>query len=1050
MPLAPQTADVPLQTLDQISPKTSGPIGRIRSLIDAEITRYDPGQGAPQATRISKREAFVSLSESVRSTLDGSVTMGALLNNQTLLAAFGKQLLLIANDTPLVLSQSTDAWESHGYQLPTDTLTQDFVHTSNSLATATDMASIDGVCCYTWVTEADFNSGGGTPSELAGCYFTIEDANGVTLRAPTRFSANATRIKVVADGAYFWIFGDLGTGSGSFTVQLVDINGATLQTFSFAAFYTPPAYWDVTFTSGVGVVMAAPNTFSSYVEMSLFAYDAGTNAISRTTSHLIITGLARSAFLTNDTSDGNVYLATSTHNGTNDNAISLFRISAALALVTTYTVATNQPDEVANITGYIVPGGGGDCVVSFSIIDDTAAPNTNYLKNVVRTWYQPNSGSSTFVADLKSMNLASRAFALRGHYYFIGYYPSHVAVLAAGAQLPNQPTFFLCPMNNPSQAVCGRFDNGLAYADWQSSGSVYNFALASVLEAFPLGMRTALSYRAESFTSTAQQIGGDGGGRFTVLATTVGVKSWTFGTAYCAPVTYGSTMLLPGPQGTAWSGGDFSEAGINLGFEQVTYQLNSTTGTPPALTPGTYQYIVVPEWTDKNGDRVRGVPSPATTVVVSSGQYVTISGFMMHATNKKDLLIAVYRTDMVSDTGGSFITTTLHYKITVDAPTSTDSPLYNDPAQSTWSFDDSVSNITGNEILYTDKGQLSSYPPPPFPCGAVWQDRVAVIGPDNAVWFSAEKTEGDGLWFHPAFRMTLPSADTMTSLQTMDGYLMVFCEGSIWYAPPTTLPDAAGANGSIPSLQRLPFTQGCSGPSWVAREGTYYAPPEGQLRLVTRSLTDEWVSRTVVDALDGPIMAMTMDDKQRLVCLVAGEFVVLDTRAKVFVPWSSPTPGAGQLLTTYLGRPCYGDDVRAWQQFPDTYVDYFTALNEPAPYNMQAVINFMNFGGVRNYKRMWAYQLIGDVFSECTVTVDMAYNDNAAALEIKSFDTGAPGVLQRECKPARQLCSSIELTVTESVTGSQVSGQGFSLEMVSFSLGIQPKGLNRIPIAERF
>ena len=304
----------------------------------------------------------------------------------------------------------------------------------------------------------------------------------------------------------------------------------------------------------------------------------------------------------------------------------------------------------------------------------------------------------------------------------------------------------------------------------------------------------------------------------------------------------------------------------------------------------------------------------------------------------------------------------------------------------------------------------------------------------------------------PAFRITTPSSDTaITSLQTMDGYLLVFCEGSIWYAPPTTLPDASGANGSIPSLVRLPFTQGSSGPSWVAREGCYYAPAEGQLRIVTRSLTDEWVSQTVVDALDGPIAAMTMDAEQRLVCLVAGSFVTLDTRAKVFVPWSAP--GDAQLLTTYLGLPCFADGTRVWQQSPNTYVDYLTSTNTPAPYNMQAVVNFMNFGGVRNYKKIWAYQLVGDVFSDCTVTVDMAYDDSDAVIESKSFGTGAgPAVLARECKPMRQRCSSIELTVTESVTGfARCPARGVrASKMASFSLGIIPKGLNRVPIRERF
>jgi hypothetical protein len=446
---------------------------------------------------------------------------------------------------------------------------------------------------------------------------------------------------------------------------------------------------------------------------------------------------------------------------------------------------------------------------------------------------------------------------------------------------------------------------------------------------------------------------------------------------------------------------------------------------------------------------VRSIPSPPALITVGASEYVSVVGWMMHATNKRDLLIALYRTDMVSDTGGGYITTTLHYKITVDAPTATDSPLYNSPSGVSFTFDDELVGITANEILYTDKGALANFPAPAFSCGTIWQDRAAVLGPDNAIWLSAEKTEGDAPWFHPGLRIVPPSDEKLTAIRTMDGYLIAFCAASIWYAPPTTLPDASGANGSIPALIRLPFTQGCAGPSWVAREGTYYAPPEGQLRLVTRSLTDEWVSQTVVTALDGPIEAMAMDSAQRLVCLVAGAFVVLDTRAKVFVPWSAPGAGA-LLLTTYRGRPCFADGTRVWLQAPDTYVDRFTALNIPAPYNMQAVINFLNFGGVRNYKRMWEYQLIGDVFSECTVTVAMAYDDDDTVIETKSFNTGAPGALARGCKPMRQLCSSMELTITESVTGTQVSGQGFSLEMASFALGIQPKGLNRIPITERF
>ncbi len=82
MGLPGTTIDVPLQVVDQISPTTSGPVGRVKHLVDAQVTKYQGAAPAPPtAVRIEKREAFATLSETVRNSATGAVIGGATLDN---------------------------------------------------------------------------------------------------------------------------------------------------------------------------------------------------------------------------------------------------------------------------------------------------------------------------------------------------------------------------------------------------------------------------------------------------------------------------------------------------------------------------------------------------------------------------------------------------------------------------------------------------------------------------------------------------------------------------------------------------------------------------------------------------------------------------------------------------------------------------------------------------------------------------------------------------------------------------------------------------------
>lgn len=1049
MALAEQNIDVPLSTVDQKLPKTGGLTGSFSRLIDCQVVKYQGAPGTPpNLVRADKRDAFVSLSDVVRSVDDGTVQAGALLSNQTLLEEFAGQEILVANDQTHVYSNTTAAWERHGYQLPAQALSQDYIHTSNSLATTPDVAEAEGVYCYAWVTEAAFNSGGGTPSEIAGCYFRVMDSDGVVLRSDTqlRLEPMDMRVKVVSDGQFFWIFSEQGTASGNFNVYVVDRMGVVLKTTSAVpAIYGSGGYWDITPTS-FGILLAQANNGAGGIEFVKFLYDPVTNNIAATAvTDTSIAGNTKIGFLTNDL-DANAYLATSQHIGANNNTIRAYRIPATLTSNHTYNVATTVHDDVANLTGY-VSDGAGTIVVAWSTIDPTASPNTEYLKNAVTAYQRNLVDAGPVLQSVLSMNLASRAFKLGQSYYAVGYYPSDLAVVSNTEELPNQPTYFLIPLSNPTQRIAGRFEYAAAYCDWQVSGSKYNFALASVVSTFPeAGVRTALSYRAESFTSQRIQVNGDIGLRVQTQATTVGVKSYTFGAAGKA-VALANEILLPGPIASTWSGGDFTEHGIALAFEQPLVTLVPTTGTPPQLTPGTYQWVVVGEWTDTNGKRVRSLPSPPFTLTVPAGNTALVSGYMNHVTSKRDMLISIYRTDMVPDSGGGFVPTTIHYKVTLDAPAGSLAPLYNDNSVATWSFADTNTLITANEILYTDKGQLGCFPAPPFKRGCIWQDRVWLIGPDKALWFSSAPTEGDALWFHPGFRLVLPTNDEpMAIAAATEGYLLVLCEKTAWYVPAVTLPDSSGANGSIPAAVELKFNMGCTGEAIVTKFGCVYSSSAGGLWLITRDLQNLWLSEPLQDTLSGPITALAIDSRQRVYAASGGTLGVYDLISQCWYEWNAPG-GEIALLSTFKGQLAFGDGSSlVFVQSPGNFVDsqFLAGVSTQMPYFQDMTLNSIHFGGVRNFASLLEMQLVGDTHTASTITMGLEFDDATGIVESTAWATDPAVPLAYSYGPANQLCSAVGIRLTESLAAGQVAGQGFSLEALALTVGLY-QGQNRLP-----
>ncbi len=65
---------------------------------------------------------------------------------------------------------------------------------------------------------------------------------------------------------------------------------------------------------------------------------------------------------------------------------------------------------------------------------------------------------------------------------------------------------------------------------------------------------------------------------------------------------------MPGPQAVSFDGTSFTEAGITLSAEWplINALVQSAGGGTKLTLLGTYQYVLVDEWTDATGNRVRG------------------------------------------------------------------------------------------------------------------------------------------------------------------------------------------------------------------------------------------------------------------------------------------------------------------------------------------------------------------------------------------------------------------------------------------------------------
>jgi hypothetical protein len=281
----------------------------------------------------------------------------------------------------------------------------------------------------------------------------------------------------------------------------------------------------------------------------------------------------------------------------------------------------------------------------------------------------------------------------------------------------------------------------------------------------------------------------------------------------------------------------------------------------------------------------------------------------------------------------------------------------------------------------------------------------------------------------------------------MDNYLVILCgpgPQAYWFIPEANFPDATGQNGTLPNPVEVQFQGSCSGFSLGTKNGVVYSNTAGGLWLITRNLTNGWLSQPVQNDLTATsvLTGLSIDNNQRMYATDnAGNMFVWDQISGTWWTWRLPAPSS--LLATWRGAPVYQDTVYVMPQVSTTRFDTRGAARTGCPplYDLAD----LDFGTVRAFKCLWEMQLLGTYKGPHNLNVTLSYPDEISQVPTEFTWTPSPDdEYIYSFNPEVEQSSTYHVVISADFDGIASPADSFELEMLSSEVGIQP-GLNRLP-----
>jgi len=502
----------------------------------------------------------------------------------------------------------------------------------------------------------------------------------------------------------------------------------------------------------------------------------------------------------------------------------------------------------------------------------------------------------------------------------------------------------------------------------------------------------------------------------------------------------GATTILPGGFIQQYDGVAFTE----VGFAQFMEMRDSdfTEGVGGFMDAGLYAYRVIPEWVNAVGEREQGTDAgPVTFEVFDTtgprNASVSIKIKTMPWTRKnadgRQMLFSVFRS-LKNPTAQS-----PHYLV---------GSMRNDPTVDTVTFVDILNDddIQENRLLYSDN-ELDHVAPEAGSIVAAGNGRVFIAGvpsDPNVVEYSKLRGHGQALSFNDGLIIPVPqSTGVITGLAVFNESLIVFTETAVYRVSGEGTNNTGTAGGySTPVLIQSDCGALGQRSICVTPLGVMFESPKGKM-MMRANFSVEYVGAPLehlvplgVPAPDpGRPMGTTMIPALQQVRFSYADIThVFDYYHGQWYTFTHGADGPTSVWNEHLAAA--KDDV--------VCVDDETLWSDGfSPYSVRIRLAWAHGETLRNDVQVRKFAITGQALDDATLVVYVAKNQEGwNQFREVEFTTGA---LMFETRVLKQVCSQMELTITDESQSSATAHQtaGWRLNEVTFELALRAPQLGR-------
>ena len=427
-------------------------------------------------------------------------------------------------------------------------------------------------------------------------------------------------------------------------------------------------------------------------------------------------------------------------------------------------------------------------------------------------------------------------------------------------------------------------------------------------------------------------------------------------------------------------------------------------GTSSDLIPGSYQYKFIYQWLDNFGQIHRSAPSIPIEITSSDGYDIIIQVPTLQLTNKDNVQIIGYRTQVLSNFDSTF------YRFT-----SLSNPVFNSKSADYVVITDSNTDFsTFNDFLYTTGNVVENIYPPPCSLISTYNNRVFLAGLENSnqLYYSKTSVYGEPISFSSIFNIQLDEdGGPITGLGTMDNSLIIFKKNRLY-----SLSGDGPSNineGSFFDPQSIASPVGAISAYSISEthKGLIFNSQKG-IYLLDRGLAVSYIGAPVEKYKSQSITAVVDIPNLNEIRFICSDGYCLCWNY-YFDQWSTFTNYQGNSAgiwnqVFYLASATTG----VISQETTAYLDNTT------PIQSKVATTWYSFAQLQGYQRVRDLLLLGEYKAPNTLRFDILYDFSSTIAQTSSISITSP-LEQMRLFFLQPKCEALKIIITETDIGNE-------------------------------